>query len=345
VGSFRVTFVEWLDTTLGADLYLSSPYSTLSRGDGFGPDVAARVAAVPGVERVASESHFTLDTPRYGPIHVVGVTEDISSHRRFVWRDPSLSEQSLAQGAVLISQPLAFRHHLRGRTGLTVELPTDRGTAAYRVAGIYYDYGSERGSVLMDATTYRRAFPRRPVTAVAAFVRSGQGVDEVCQRVRRALGASYNLQVLTNRALRANALDVFERTFAITSALRVLVGVVAFLGVLSSLLALQLERQLEIATLRSLGMTVVQMCRMVVVETLLLSGTAGLLALPCGTALARVLVEVINPRSFGWTLAFVPHLVYYVEAFGLALVAGLLAGAYPAYAYMRAGTPRSLQVD
>jgi putative ABC transport system permease protein len=131
--------------------------------------------------------------------------------------------------------------------------------------------------------------------------------------------------------LREQALVVFDRTFAITAAMQLITTVVAFIGVLSSLLALQLEKKREMGILRALGLTVAEMRRLTFWETGLLGASAGVLALPTGYILAWILIFVINQRSFGWTLQMHAELLPFAEAFLLAVGAALLAALYPAW--------------
>ncbi|MGH8614947.1 MAG: ABC transporter permease, partial [Gammaproteobacteria bacterium] len=124
---------------------------------------------------------------------------------------------------------------------------------------------------------------------------------------------------------------IFDQTFLITEVLRLIAGIIAFVGVLSALLALQLERSKHLAILRAIGLTPRQLWSLVLTETTLMGSVAGLLALPAGSLMGIVLVQVINRRAFGWSMDF--HLPPEVLAQGLALVilASLLAGLYPAY--------------
>ena len=131
--------------------------------------------------------------------------------------------------------------------------------------------------------------------------------------------------------LREGALVVFDRTFAITAAMQLITTLVAFIGVLSSLLALQLEKAREMGILRALGLTVNEMRRLTLWETGLLGASAGLLALPAGYILAWILIFVINQRSFGWTLQMHAQPVPFIQAFVLAVGAALLAALYPAW--------------
>lgn len=136
--------------------------------------------------------------------------------------------------------------------------------------------------------------------------------------------------IRSNAGLRSDVLEVFDRTFAITAALQLLATVVAFIGILSTLLLLQLEKQREMGILKALGLTGRDLWRLTMLETGLMGLTAGLLAIPTGIALSLILIYVINLRSFGLTL----QLMMRPQAFGLgllvAIMAALLAGVIPA---------------
>jgi putative ABC transport system permease protein len=124
-------------------------------------------------------------------------------------------------------------------------------------------------------------------------------------------------------------LAVFDRTFAITGALNLLATLVAFIGVLSTLMALQIERTREFGVLRANGMTQGQLWRMTLIETGLMGGTAGLFAMPTGFLLALILVYIINLRSFGWTIRLDLQWTTFAQAMLVAVVSALLAAVYP----------------
>ena len=106
--------------------------------------------------------------------------------------------------------------------------------------------------------------------------------------------------------------------------------IVAFVGVLSALMALQLERSREIGALRAIGFTSWQTWRMITAQTGLMGLISGLLSVPMGLALAAALVFVVNRRSFGWSMDLQLFPLVLVEAIALAVVASLLAGIFPA---------------
>jgi putative ABC transport system permease protein len=151
--------------------------------------------------------------------------------------------------------------------------------------------------------------------------------------------------VTSNRALKRGSLAIFDRTFLITGVLRLLAGLVAGIGVLAALLALQLERGRELAVLRAVGLTPRQVWGLVTAQTGLMGLAAGLLSLPVGLALAAIMIFVINRRSFGWTVVLEIPPGVLAEAVGLALAAALLAGLYPAWRMARTSPARALREE
>jgi putative ABC transport system permease protein len=124
----------------------------------------------------------------------------------------------------------------------------------------------------------------------------------VAAGLRATGGPTTPVVIRENRELRALSLEVFDRTFEVTRVLRLLAFIVAFIAVLSALMALQLERSRELGVLRANGMTPGQTWGLVTAQTGVMGAVAGILALPMGLVLAVVMIQVVNRRSFGWTL-------------------------------------------
>lgn len=336
IGSFRTTVVRWLESTLAADIFVSVPSSSVS-GEGFGAGMKREIGMFPGIRKVETARRVRLNTRKYGPINLVAVTEDIAKDRRFVRVEGDEEDvwNKFRKGAVLISEPFANRIRIRESPDAAITLETDKGLRSFPLAGVYYDYASQTGTVLMSDSVYRSFWDDKQISSVAAYVEHGREVDSVIQGIRAGFAGRRNLIVQSNKSLRLSALAVFDRTFTVTGALRLLAAAVAFIGVFSALMALQLERAGEIGTLRAVGMTVSQIRRMILVETGLMGITAGVIAIPVGTVLALILVYVINLRSFGWTLEFIIRPEYFLEALAVSIAAAILAGIYPAIRFGR----------
>jgi len=332
--------------TLVADLYVSAATTGSGRGGAaLSPEIPARVAAVPGVAEVETVRVVEVPSPR-GLVRLT-VTDSTRPRSASLYRtsggSPGEIWQRVGAGAVIVSEPFAWRFRLPARGG-TVALQTDRGQAEFEVAGVYYDYTSERGTVMMARSVYERYWDDRARSGVAAYVAPGFDPAAVRDALQRAL-AGTALRVVENRALRRGALRVFDRTFAVTEALRLLAVVVAFIGVCSALLALSVERTRELATLQALGLLPRQLVALTLVETGLVGLAAGLMSLPVGLALAAVLTEVINVRSFGWTMRLeLPPLVL-LQALAISLGAALLAALYPARRLLRMSVAAALRQE
>ncbi|HIL58035.1 MAG TPA: ABC transporter permease, partial [Rhodothermales bacterium] len=335
VSSFRTTVEEWLGSVLQADVYIQPPATVFRRGGGsLDPGIAQELRLLPGVARADGIRTQQLET-EIGPVDLV--VAEIDGVRAGIYRYKQGEAEAVARatraGAVAVSEPFAFRSGL-GR-GDTLRLPTDRGERAYPIAGVYYDYGNDLGVVLMHEAVFRESYRDPGLSGLALTAAPGVHPDDLVESARAVAEGRQQLVVRSNRSLRQASLDIFDQTFVVTNVLRLLAVLVAFVGVLSALMALQLERRRELAMLRAQGMTRREVARMVLAQTGLMGLWAGALALPLGLALAAVLVFVVNVRSFGWTLAFTVDPWILVQAVGLALVAALLAGAYPAWAMGR----------
>jgi len=328
IASFREAVTTWLEGTLRADVYVSAPSLVGSRTEAtLDPELVARLAATPGVARAGTSRGVIVQSPG-GAAQVVALDIDPARPPRWRFRDGSAA--GVWDGdAVIVSEPYANRHGVRA--GATLTLRTDRGERGFRVAGVFYDYGSSAGVVVMHRRTYDVAWDDRRVSSVALEAAPGVDIDALVAAVRDRAAGGPQVVVRSNRALREASLEIFDRTFVITGVLRTLSVVVAFVGMLAALMALQLERTREIGVLRALGLTPRQVWGLVTAQTGIIGLLAGLLAVPSGLLMAAVLVFVINRRSFGWTMSIDPSPEILLQGVALSVIAALLAGFYPAW--------------
>jgi putative ABC transport system permease protein len=347
VESFRRTVEDWLARTLQADVFVSPVSVTSTRiEDALDPGLRADLAARPEVARSSTALEVTVRSPESGAVRLVVLGTDLADDdRRYLAATgtPAQTWAAVEGGAVVVSEPFARRHGVT--VGDPLKLLTDAGARVFPVAGVFFDYGSNTGVVLMADAVYRAHWADDRVTSLALIVRPGTDVDRLVADLRARAVGRQAVQVRSNRALRADVMAVFDRAFAITAALRVLAIVVAFVGVLSALMALQLERARDHATLRATGVTRGQLGALTVLETALVGATAGVLSWPSGLLLALILIHVINRRSFGWTIVTTVSPGAFLAALALAVVAALLAGVYPAWRLGRLPIARALREE
>ena len=329
IASFRTTVENWLGQTLNADFYVSPPLTGANRVVSMDAALADKARAVAGVAEVELLRTVDVTSPQLGQVRVNAVTggrpRDARIYRNFDG-DPNAIQEKLNAGAVALTEPFANKHNVS--EGATIQLLTDRGVENFPVVGVYYDYSSDQGSILMSLDVYRKFWNDDAISGYSVYVAPNADVNQVEDAVRVAMGGN-DILVQSNRALRDAALVIFDRTFAITQALRVISVAVAFIGILSALMALQLERTRELGTLRATGMTLRQLWRLTLLESGLMGAAAGVLAIPVGLILAAILIYVINLRSFGWTIFFSPVPEVYVQAVVISTLAALIAAIYP----------------
>jgi putative ABC transport system permease protein len=344
IDSFRFTVETWLEQTLQGDVYISAPGVSATRSvTSIDPLVAIELRSIPEVSDVATLRAVSVDAPG-GPVNLTAVDHPITDARLFVWAagTPGQVWAAMQAGAVIVSEPYASRMGWKG-AGHALILNTDQGARSFEVVGIFSDYASTQGTVRLELETYRRLWQDEQITAIALVAADGVDVDALTRQIQTKLGSRQQLNIRANQTLRAEALVVFDRTFAITGVMQLLATVVAFIGVLSALLAVQLDKQRQLGILRAVGMTARQVWGLVLIQTGLLGGTAGLLAMPTGYILALILVYIINLRSFGWTLQMRVTPQPFLLALVVAVSAALLAGVYPAYRMGRMMTVEALR--
>jgi putative ABC transport system permease protein len=336
VGSFRGTVIQWLDQTLQADIYVTPPSTTANRVLGkVAPEIVADLRSFPGVEHVVTYNDADVTVRDFDKqVKVISAEGDVSAGKRpYAWIRSDLGRNpwdALDRGdGVIISEALILREALDEKPE-TITLETPEGDRTFPVLAIFYDYSSDQGTILIDNDLYTQYWHDDRIASVGVFVDPGVDVEQVVSDIKTTFQSQQSLLVQSNRSLREGSLEIFDRTFAITNALRLLAVIVAFIGVLSTLMSLQLERTREIGILRATGMTPRQLGSMTLLETGMMGTMAGVFAMPLGYALAWILIYVINVRSFGWTLQMSLKASYFWQALLVAIVAALLAGIYPA---------------
>jgi putative ABC transport system permease protein len=343
VSSFRLSVDDWLRQSLVADFYLAVD-EAWCRGAGGVADLSAALRALPGDAEVTYSQRRRLQVGgEEWRLWAVDAGRD-GLGAEILAGDPATARARFVAGeAVLVSEPWAMR---RGtRVGDVLTLPTPSGERSFPVAGVFRDYTSDRGVVALHRERYRELWGDECSEGIGVSFAPGTDPTAARAAIEGVLPPGSSIWLSNNAELRAASLAVFDRTFTITRVLQILVGLVAFLGILSALQALQLERVRETAVLRAVGWLPRQLRALVLAQTGLLGFAAGLFAMPLGIALAGLLVFVINRRAFGWTMSFEISAGELAQGMALALVAALLAGLYPAWRTSRRPVAQDLREE
>jgi putative ABC transport system permease protein len=332
VGSFRETVQVWMEYQLRADLYIRPAGNpSADRLATMEAELADRIAALPAVDAVDRFRSYPISYNGLPATLGAGEAKVVSRSGmvRFLegpGREVILEEMRSGDNAI-ISEPFSAKHDLH--LGDTIRLPLGGRETEFRVAGVYYDYSSERGVIIVDRSTLLKYLPDPALTSLAVYLKPGEDLEAARAALEKTT-AGHRLFIASNRTLRQGAIRVFDRTFAITYALEAVAIVVAIVGMAGALLALVIDRRREIGVLRFLGASREQVRRLILVESGLLGLLSNLVGMALGTLLSLVLIYVINKQSFGWTIQFHWPVALLVAALTLIYAATLLAGIYPA---------------
>jgi putative ABC transport system permease protein len=332
VGSFRETVVSWMDAELPADLYIRPAGSPAAdRHPTISSELSDAIGKLSGVQTVqrlrAYEVSYQGAPATLGSLDIRNTPINRNSDFLSGRSTDSVFSELRGANAVVVSEPFTYKHRVKPGDWLELELGESR--VSFRVADVYYDYASERGVILMDRDVMLKYLPDPAPSNLAVFVKPGTNIAAVRKEIETA-AANYRILVFANGDLRSQAVQIFDRTFAITYALEAVAILVAVMGVAGALLALVIDRRRELGLLRYLGASSGQLRKLILSEAGLLGLLANLSGLALGFLLSLILIFVINKQSFGWTIRLHWPVTLLLGATTVVFLATLLAGYYPA---------------
>ncbi|MEM6331655.1 MAG: FtsX-like permease family protein, partial [Planctomycetota bacterium] len=336
VGSFRTTVTYWLESALSADLAVKPVMQSSAVSESrMSPRAVEIIRGDPGVEEALWVT--TRQTPVGDRTIRLAVTElgKALPQTSLLFKrppPPGLVASGEWDAHVLVSE--SYQLLFGADVGDAITLPTAAGPAEMTIAGVYFDYSSNQGAVLMDLAAYRRLYsasdPNPMPQSLSIRLKEGANPVTVRTRIVSQLGPDEQLYCVTNDEIRTEAMRIFESTFTVTYALQAIAIVVAGLGVASTLVTLIYERQRELGLMSLVGATARQVRRVVLFEAVILGAASQAVGILLGVVLAAVLVFVINVQSFGWTIQFHLPWAFFGVASLLVIGASALFGLYPA---------------
>ncbi len=325
--SFHTAFQGWIGQRLNAQVYTSPPdRDAPGQKAGLSTMLVEQLLTDPQVKAVARRARQPLTLAGLS-LFIYGVDFPPAARTAYQFRqgDSETLWQGFQSGSeVLISEPLA--NHLQLGRGDYLSLPLVSGEQSFKIAGVYYDYGSYQGQVLISYPAFQRHWPEVPLGGIRLYLHNP---DQAESFARQPVLKPYEVRLAGPIIRRSEQL--FEQTFLITDALQLLLLVVALVAMVSNLLALQLHRQPELQRYRALGLSRAMRAGLLMGQALLLAFSAGLLAWLLGELMAWLLAERVQLLAFGWTVPwqFAPERG--LIALLLGLIVALLAALYPAF--------------
>jgi putative ABC transport system permease protein len=331
--SFRTTVESWLNRSIQSDLVIA-PAANLLIGN--------REMVRPEVERiVAALPHVTYDSFRELRVQLNGETVKLATVRLAVTRDIERLEFSqgdsreafaaaINHGAVLVSQPFYRRFHLG--LGDTLSLATPTGRHEFKIAGVYIDYTTEGGVILVDWQTYQKYWQDDAINGIGIYIDKNSNLTaaQLQAQLRPQLAPYGDYLIKSNQELREQVFRIFDQTFSVTYILQTIGIIISGLGIFLTLTILVTERRREISILRAIGASRGQIEAMVLWEAAIIGLLGSFLGILAGLVLAAILSYVINVSFFGWTISWATPWRFLLSLPFMVIGAALIAGYWPA---------------
>jgi putative ABC transport system permease protein len=326
VESFSRTFITWLDGRLIADVYINATDDEQARA------IAAWLRSRPDVDAILPGGRADTQIDAM-PIEVFGLPNH--AIYRDKWPLLQATEDAWSKlhsgDAGFLSEQLSRR--MRLSIGDHIDVPTPDGNWGIEVVGIYADYGNPKGQVAVNVGALARHFPNIPQTRINLSVKPAD-VPPLMSALREKFGLDER-NLIDQAALKDESRRIFNRTFAVTSALNAFTLAVAGIALLTSLLTLGNSRLPQLAPLWAIGITRRKLALIELLKTLSVALITALFALPLGLLVAWCLIAVVNVKAFGWRLPFHVFPLQLVELLGVAMMTSLVAAAIPVFKLMR----------
>jgi len=303
VSSFRGGVADWLDQVLPADLYArSAGQSSAADQAWLAPAFVAAVAALPGVERVAASRVRSLQLAPERPA-VTLIARPLSDPARDL---PLLSAPLPplpGETGVYLSEAAAKLYEKQPGDAIALPIGREPGaTRSFRVLGVWRDYARQFGTIAIDAQAYRTLSGDARINDLALWFAPGADAAQIQRRLRELGDEPGLIEFAATPELRALSLAIFDRSFAVTTYLQAVAIAIGLVGIAASLSAQVLARRKEFGLLAHLGLTRRQIIGVVAGEGAAWLAAGTLIGLLLGLAVSVVLVHVVNPQSFHWTM-------------------------------------------
>ena len=322
VASFRDSVTQWLDVVLPADLYVRTAMGSAAADTVYlPPELVQAVAQVPGVRQVGTQRTRALQFDPARPA-VALISRDLRDPARKLALVGEALPAPDGQIGIWVSEAMV---DLYGARPGTVFLPLSASfkafpsvarssSATFFVAGVWRDYARQSGAIAIDQRDYESLTGDQRVNDLALWLADGADPAEVQAAVRRAAqkdtptgqdgpaGLDALLEFASASQIRATSLRIFDRSFAVTYWLQAVAIGIGLFGVAASFSAQVLARRKEFGLLAHLGLTRRQILAVVAGEGAAWTAMGALAGLGLGLAVSVVLVKVVNPQSFHWTM-------------------------------------------
>lgn len=333
ISSFRNTVENWLENSLKADIYISSPSLVLSKNTNKIPEKFLNdIKSIEDKNALEILSYFSFDTYYFGKFFNVSVVDPkpiVFEILKFNSKSKNALDSFIkGENMAFISEPFAYKNKFK--VGDEIKLFSKTQELILKVEGIYYDYGSNQGSIMIPRNLYEKYWLDNSISSVGLILKDKSELERIT-RIIEDFSKEFKLSIRSNVKLKNESLEIFDKTFRVTSVLKFISLIVAFIAIVSAFLAIQLERKREFGVLKALGMSTREIAFTLIYQSSIMGLIAVILSIPLGFIQSSLMLNIINKRSFGWSLEWGMNYESIYTALIVGLMASLIAVIYPIF--------------
>lgn len=340
ISSFVKSANDWVEQSVPADLFITSSAPGLVTHT---PLPAALIEPLQRAQGVSSVEPIRMADLAYHNNTLKLVSTDVAAYAAHAKLIMVQGEQAEAMREVSEERALmvneSFANHFGLWRGDHVVLRTETSTIELKISGVYVDYLSDRGVVLIDRKLYLKHWSDQTVDMFKVYTHPSSDLEALRRELAAQLGARYDLLVLTGREFADNLTGQIDQVFTIMRALQAVALVIAIMGVINALSANVHDRVREIGILRAVGMLQKQVQKLIVIEALLIGLCGASVGALVGIGAGRLILTSAAVAVVGWSIPLAPDWWMIGQMTLSCVLASAVAGFLPARSAARLSIP------
>jgi putative ABC transport system permease protein len=340
------SIVEWIDTTLNADLFVMPSQRLDLRTARFPAAMAPEIAALPGVAQVQMFRNNRI-TFRGKPAMLAAIEMDrvreTSRNRPVAGNAADMYRQAAAGEGVIVADNFAQLHDLS--LGDTVEIPAPYGTVRLPIVGIIVDYVDQQGTIFVDRKVFLEHWRDDTVSDFRVFVAPGTSIADLRQRITQLFAGRQHTFVLTNEESRAYILRLADQWFGLMNVQIGIAVLVAVFGIVNTLTVSITDRRRELGVLKAVGALRRQIRRSIWLEAASIAVIGVVLGCALGAVNLYYLLDIVHRDAAGLRLNYEFPTSTMLMLVPIMLAASFMAALWPSQAAVRGSLVEALEYE
>ncbi|MCP5467747.1 MAG: ABC transporter permease [Deltaproteobacteria bacterium] len=362
VSSFRLSLEDWLQDSVPGDIYVDLESRDQPLNKFLPQELYSKVSSWPEIDWIDTLRTFEVDyhgeVKKVSSIRLSSLMQkgymNLLAGQRESFSEEEIKNFKQSSSPIFlsaVSESFAQKNRLRLDDVFLVQSPW--GKWSFKIKAILYDYSSEQGVLYIDHSQFSQWHFQRSGSvddidkyeALAFYLKDSSQKEQLLQRLLTLAESTQGLRVRSQQEVYDRVLSIFDQTFQVTQALRVVALFVAFLGILSTLALLMEEKRREVGLLQAVGMDPVDIYRYGFYQGILLAWVGYVIGAIAGVTLCWIIIKVVHYYFFGWSIRFYFNFSLLLQSLILTLSTGAIASLWGIYSLKKLQPADALRFD